>query len=147
MTDLLDTFIENRYRVRPNHANNHDTVHGGNVMHWMDMAGALSATRHAGNECVTASIDQMDFHRPVPVGDTVLISSYVYAVGRSSVRVRLQAYRENPRTGERERTTESRFVFVAIGEDGEPTQVPELTVDSERGRRLREEARDGMGED
>jgi acyl-CoA hydrolase len=82
----------------------------------------------------------MDFHRPVPVGDTVLIRSYVYDVGRTSVKVRLQAFRENPRSGEQERTTESRFVFVAIDEDGEPTEVGELDVESERGRKLREEA-------
>ncbi len=142
MTNLLDTFIENRYRVHPNHANSHETVHGGNVMKWMDMAGALSATRHAHAECVTASIDQMDFHRPVPVGDTVLIRSYVYDVGRTSIRVRLQAFRENPRTGEQERTTESRFVFVAVDESGSPIEVSELDVESERGQRLQQEAFD-----
>jgi len=144
MTNLLDTFIENRYRVHPNHANSHETVHGGNVMKWMDMAGALSATRHAHTECVTASIDQMDFHRPVPVGDTVLIRSYVYDVGRTSIRVRLQAFRENPRTGEQERTTESRFVFVAVDESGSPVEVSELDVESERGQRLRQEAIDAQ---
>jgi len=140
MTNLLDTFIENRYRVHPNHANSHNTVHGGNVMKWMDMAGALSATRHAHEECVTASIDQMDFHQPVPEGDTVLIRSYVYDVGRTSVKVRLQAFRENPRTGDQVQTTESRFVFVAVDDDGKPVEVGELDVESERGERLQREA-------
>jgi uncharacterized protein (TIGR00369 family) len=123
MVDLLDTYIENRYRVNPSHANNHGTVHGGNVMKWMDEIGALSAMRAAGQPCVTASIDQMNFHRPIPVGDTALIESYAYATGRTSIRVRLRAFRERPRTGESERTTESRFVFVAIDEDGQPTPV------------------------
>ncbi|MFB6135550.1 MAG: acyl-CoA thioesterase, partial [Halobacteriaceae archaeon] len=116
------------------------TAHGGNVMKWMDEVGAMSAMRHAGETCVTAAIDRMDFLRPVPVGDTVFLRSYVYRVGRTSLRVRVQAFRENPRTGEREQTTESYFVFVAIDEDRAPTPVPELTAESERARRLREEA-------
>lgn len=141
MVDLLDTYHENRYRVNPNHANNYGTVHGGNVMKWMDEMGALSAMRAAGQPCVTASIDQMDFHRPVPVGDTVLIESYAYRTGRTSIRVRLRAFRENPRTGESERTTESRFVFVAIDEDGRPRQVEEgITTNTPREQELLEAA-------
>lgn len=141
MVDLLDTYIENRYRVNPNHGNNYGTVHGGNVMKWMDEIGALSAMRAAGEPCVTASIDQMDFHRPVPVGDTVLIESYAYATGKSSIRVRLRAFREHPRTGESERTTESRFVFVAIDENGKPTPVAEdITTDTPREQELLEAA-------
>ena len=140
MPTLEDTYIENRTRVQPNHANNYGTVHGGNVMKWMDEVGALSAMRFAGETCVTASIDRMDFKQPIPTGETVLIESYVYDAGRTSVRVRLRASRENPRTGETERTTESRFVFVAVDDDGKPLPVPELTVATEEGEKLREEA-------
>jgi uncharacterized protein (TIGR00369 family) len=143
MTDLSETFIENRYRVLPNHANNHGTVHGGNVMKWMDEIGALSAMRHAGNTVVTASIDQLDFLQPVPVGDTVVIRSFVYDAGQSSMHVRLEAARENPESGESEPTTESTFVYVAVDEDGAPVEVPGVTVDGERGERLREAALDG----
>lgn len=141
MSRLVDTYIENRHRVQPNHANNYDTAHGGIVMKWMDEIGAMSAMRFAGHPCVTANVDGLDFQRPVPVGDTVLVEAYVYAAGRTSVRVRLLTYRENPRTGEREQTTESVFVFVAL-EDGSPTEVPELSVETERGERLRRAALD-----
>ena len=140
MPSVSDTVIENRQRVQPNHANNYGSVHGGNVMKWMDEIGAMSAMRAAGETCVTANVDQLSFERPVPSGDTVVIESYAYETGRTSVRVRLQAYREDPRTGERESTTESYFVFVAVDEDGRPTEVPDLVVDSERCRRLREAA-------
>lgn len=139
MPALLDTFIENRHRVQPNHANNYDTAHGGIVMKWMDEVGAMSAMRFAGNPCVTASIDRIDFQRPIPVGDTVLIESYVYSAGKTSVRVWLRSFREDPRTGETERTTESDFVFVAL-EDRAPTPVPELTVETDRGEELRRHA-------
>lgn len=140
MTNLLDTYIENREMVQPNHANNLQTAHGGNVLKWMDEVGAMSAMRFSGASCVTARINRVDFERPIQVGDTALIQSYVYDAGRTSVRVRLRTFRENLRTGETERTTESYFVYVAIDDERKPTPVPELTVTSEKGERLREEA-------
>jgi len=140
MPRVSDTYLENRWRVQPNHANNYGTVHGGNVMKWMDELGAMSAMRFAGEPCVTASIDRMDFHRSVPTGEVVVIESFVFDEGRSSINVHLRATRENPRTGEQEMTTESQFVFVAIDEDGSPVPVPDLTVEGERCRELRERA-------
>jgi acyl-CoA hydrolase len=140
---VSDTYIENRHRVQPNHANNYGSVHGGNVMKWMDEVGAMSAMRLAGQTCVTATVDQLSFDRPVPTGDIVVIESFAYESGRTSVKVHLQAYRENPRSGEREPTTVSYFVFVAVDEDGTPSPVPDLTVDGDRCRRLREMALDG----
>ena len=140
MTALLDTYIQNREMVQPNHANNLQTAHGGNVLKWMDEVGAMSAMRFAGNSCVTARINQVDFERPIRVGDTALIDSYVYRAGRTSVRVRLQTFREDLRTGEREKTTESYFVYVAIDDERAPTPVPELTVESAEGERLRDAA-------
>ena len=137
MPTVTDTYIENRHRVQPNHANNLGSVHGGHVMKWMDEVGAMSAMRFAGAPCVTAQVDRLSFERPVPTGHTVVIQSYVYDAGRTSVRVRLHAFRENPRTGERESTTESYFVFVAVDEDGMPIPVPELVVVSDRDRELR----------
>ena len=140
MVTVLDTYIENRERVQPDDTNNYDTAHGGNVAKWMDEVGAMSAMRHAGETCVTAKISELNFDRPVPQGDTCIIESYAYRSGQTSVRVRLRAYRESPRTGEREQTTDSYFVFVAVDEAGNPTEVPDLEVDSDRCERLREEA-------
>jgi acyl-CoA hydrolase len=140
MTDLLDTYLENRHLIQPNDTNNLDMAHGGNVMKWMDVDGALSAMRFAGQTCVTARMDQVNFVQPIPRGDTALIRAYVYAAGETSVRVRLKAFREDPKTGETELTTESFFVYVAIDEDHEPTTVPELTVSSEKDKKLRDEA-------
>lgn len=136
MPTVMDTYLENRTRVQPNHANNNETAHGGNVMKWLDEVGAMSAMRFAGETCVTARMDPIEFHRPVPVGDTVVIESYVYAAGRTSVRVRLRADREDPRSGEREQTTTSHAVFVAVDDEGKPVEVPELAVETDRGRDL-----------
>ena len=140
MPSLLETHIKNRFRVQPNHANNNDTLHGGNLMKWLDDEGARSARRVAGETCVTARVNELDFERPVGIGDTALVEAYVYDAGRTSVHVALRAWREEPRTGEAEKTTESSFTFVAIDDDGKPQSVPELTVESEEGERLRERA-------
>jgi len=143
MTSVSETYIENRERVQPDDTNNYHTAHGGNVVKWMDEVGAMSAMRHAGENCVTAHINKLDFSRPVPQGNTCVIQSYAYATGRTSIRVRLQAYSEDPRTGEREQTTDSYFVFVAVDEDLSSTPVDDLTVESDRCRELKEAALEG----
>lgn len=141
MPDLMATHIENRWMVQPNHANNLGAAHGGNVMKWMDEAGAMSAMHFSGESCVTAHMDEVNFKRPIHVGDIALVKSYVFRAGRTSVSVRTRVFREDPRRGETELTTESYMVFVAIDEDREPVGVPELTVSSERGEELRRDAR------
>ncbi|MDY6819288.1 MAG: acyl-CoA thioesterase [Halobacteriales archaeon] len=143
MPSVSDTYIENRERVQPDDANNYGSAHGGNVVKWMDEVGAMSAMRHAGQTCVTARISRLSFERPIPQGDICVIESYAYAAGRSSIRVRLRAFRESPRSGEREQTTDSYFVFVAVDEEMQPTTVPELTVESDRCRELRDAALEG----
>ena len=136
VTDLLDTYIENRWIVNPNHANIVETAHGGNVVKWMDEAGAMAAMRFAGETCVTVRMNSVDFKRPIRTGDTALIEAYAYDAGETSVKVRLRAYREDLRTGDRELTSESYFIYVAIDEDRSTVSVPELTVSSEEGQEL-----------
>lgn len=145
MVDLLDTRMETRQRVQPNDTNNYGTAHGGVVMLWMDEAAALSAIRFTGEWCVTAHVDAIDFHAPVPSGDTLFLDAYVYDAGRTSCKVRLRAYHEEPKTGERVETTDSRFVFVAVDDDRSPVPVPELTWESEKAERLREDAIEAVG--
>jgi len=140
MPDLMETYLENREMILPNHSNNLETAHGGVVLRMMDNVGAMSAMRFAGEQCVTAHMDGVNFKRPIPVGEIAVVEAYVYRAGRTSVRVRTKVHREAPRTAERTLTTESYMVFVAIDDDREPTPVPELTVSSEASERLREEA-------
>jgi acyl-CoA hydrolase len=140
MPDLVDTRIQNRWMVQPNHANTLEAAHGGNVLKWMDEAGAMSAVRFSGETCVTAHMDEVNFKQPVPVGETAFIDAYVYDAGRTSVKVRTQVYREDLKSGHRELTTNCYMVFVAIDEDNEPVPVPELTVSTEAGERLHAEA-------
>ena len=134
-----ETFIENRNRILPNQTNNHDTAHGGIIMKLMDEVGAMAAMRFAGEPCVTARVDGLDFRRPVPRGDIAVVTGWVFEAGRTSAKVRLTAERENPLTGERQVTSESCFTFVAIDGDGKPVEVPDLTIESEHDEQLRAE--------
>lgn len=133
-----DTHIENRDRIQPNQTNNYDTAHGGIIMKIMDEVGAMSAMRFAGEPCVTAAVDGLDFKRPVPRGDIAVVTAWVFDAGETSVKVRLTAEREDPLTGERELTSESVFTFVAIDENSRPVSVPDLTVESDRDEELRQ---------
>jgi uncharacterized protein (TIGR00369 family) len=146
MVDLLETRIETRQRVQPDDTNNYGSVHGGMVMLWMDEAAAMSAIRFTGEWCVTAHVDAIDFHAPVPSGDTLYLDAYVYDSGRTSCKVRLRAYHEDPKTGARTETTDSNFVFVAIDEDQRPVAVPKLTCESEAAERLQKDAMEAHGE-
>ena len=80
MASITETHIENRERIQPNDTNNYGAAHGGNIMRWMDEVGALSAMRHAGETCVTAHVNDLDFKRPIPQGDTCVITAYAYAI-------------------------------------------------------------------
>ena len=82
----------------------------------------------------------MNFERPVPQGDTCVVKSYVYEAGRTSVEVRIRAFREAPRTGGREQTTDDCFILVAVDGSGSPVTVPELTVADDRCGWLRRDA-------
>jgi acyl-CoA hydrolase len=132
------THIENRHRIQPDDTNNYDTAHGGTVMRLMDEVGAMSAMRLAGETCVTARVEALNFERPIPRGDIAVVESWAYDTGRTSVKIRLVVDREDPRTGESERTSESTFVFVAVDESGTPVAVPELQIETECDERLRE---------
>ena len=140
MPTVSETYIENRHHVQPTHTNNYGAAHGGTVVKWMDEVGAMAAMRHAGETCVTARIEGLNFERLIPQGDVCVIEAVVYDAGRTSVRVHLRAHREAPRTGERERTTDSHFVFVAVDEANNPVPVPDLRVETDRCRDLRQAA-------
>lgn len=143
MPRLEETYIVNREMVQPNHANVLNTTHGGNVLKWMDEVGAMSAMRLAGKPCVTAHINGVDFERPIRVGDLALIHAYVYDTGETSIRVRVKVLRENPLTGETQRTTESYVVYVAIDDEHRPSEVPDVQVESDRERELHAVAVEG----
>jgi len=124
----------------PNDTNNLGRALGGVVLHWMDICGAISAMRFANQQCVTASMDHVDFIAPIDLGEIAVIQAYVFNTGTTSVDVKVDVHSENPRTGQRQETTTSFLTFVAIDETGKPISVPDLACETDAEEALREEA-------
>ena len=115
----------------PNDANPLGSVMGGRVMHFIDVAAAIAAGRHAGRPCVTASVDHIDFRRPVKVGDVLVLLASVNYAGRTSLEVGVRVEVENRWTGERGHTSSAYLTFVALDDDGSPVCVPSLQPETE----------------
>ncbi|MBM7851844.1 acyl-CoA thioesterase YciA [Methylopila capsulata] len=99
-------------------------IFGGWLMAQMDLAAGNVAARIARGRCATIAVDQMTFVSPVFVGDEVSFYSEIVKRGRTSIRIRIEAWRR-PREGdEMQRVTEATFTFVAIDEDRKPRPLP-----------------------
>ena len=126
-----ESSVEMREMVMPNNTNALNTVFGGTVMSWIDIAAAMVAARHCGKPVVTAHIDDIDFLAPIKVGYHVLIQASMNYVGRTSMIVGVRVTSENPYTGESRQTTKAYLTFVALDDLGRPVEVPGLTPESE----------------
>lgn len=119
----------------PHHANPMGSVHGGEIMRLVDETGGLCAIRHAQRLVVTLAIDSMTFHSPVHVGDLVSFNASLNWVGRSSMEVGVRVVAENPLTGEQTHTNTAYLVYIALGDDGRPAEVPRLILETDDERR------------
>ena len=117
--------------VLPSHTNALDTIFGGTIVSWIDIAAAIAAQRHSQKEVVTASIDKLDFIAPVKKGWVVNLKASVNFTSRSSMEIGVRVDAENPKTGELFHTVSAYLTFVALGSDGKPTPVPELILETE----------------
>jgi acyl-CoA hydrolase len=120
--------------VLPNDANPHGTVLGGTVMHWMDLAAAMTAHRHARCPVVTASVDSIQFVAPIGVGHVAILRARLTHVGKSSMEVKVDVDSEDPNTGDRNHTSTAFFTFVAVDKDGKPCGVPPLRLENDTER-------------
>jgi acyl-CoA hydrolase len=140
MPTLLETKVETRRYIFPGQSNAIETAHGGDLLKWMEQVGAMSAMRFAGADTVTVGVDDVQFHRPIPQGSIALLDAYVYESGQSSVTARVRGFDEDRHSGERDLATEAVSVSVAVDDDGETVSVPDLTVETEEGKHLRDDA-------
>ena len=114
----------------PQDANLHGNVQGGNRMKLMDEAGGSAAMRHGRRPVVTVAVDQMLFREPVHLGDLVTLVAELTYVGSTSIEVRLEVTAQNLFTGQSTHTNTAYFVYVALGDDGRPTRVPPLLLET-----------------
>ena len=140
--------VEMTELVLPNDANPLGNAMGGRVMHWIDICAAVCAGRHARTPVVTASVDNIDFHNPVPVGGVIVLLASVNYTGRTSMEVGVKVWREERPTGDRKHVVSAYLTFVSLDpETRKPRPVPPVEpetddqkrryADAERRRALR----------
>jgi acyl-CoA thioesterase YciA len=109
--------------VFPKDLNGHGTAFGGFVLSMMDKAASMAAIRHCQGGVVTARMEAVDFHLPIRHGDAIALEADVVHTGRTSMRVKVDVYRETLSTGQQDLATSGMFVFVAVDEHGKPRPI------------------------
>lgn len=126
--------------VLPNDANPLGSLLGGRLMHWIDLAGAMAAHRHARGYVLTASMDHVDFLVPVHVGDLVILRSSVNRVFRTSMEVGVKAWVENYIQDDCRHVSSAYLTFVAVDAGGRHLQVPAVVPETDDQRRRYDDA-------
>jgi len=138
-TTIAESAAEMVEMVLPNDANPLGNLLGGKVMHLIDIAGAISAHRHARSQVVTVAVDNLDFLYPVRVGELVVLRAHITRTFRTSMEAEVRVYREDYLTGERQQTSSAFVTYVALDPTGKPQQVPPvIPCTPEEKRRYRE---------
>ncbi len=129
-TDTLKTVSASRTImneiVLPNDTNTLGNLMGGRLLHWMDICAAISAQRHTNRVCVTAAVDNVEFHSPIKLGEIVTLESRVNRVFRTSMEVEINVWAENPRTEERRKCNRAYYTFVAVDDDLKAVSAPQI---------------------
>jgi len=112
--------------VLPNDTNTLNNLMGGRLLHWMDIAAAISAQKHCNNIVVTASVDNVSFKHPIKLGAIVSIEAQVSRAFKTSVEVRMAVWAQNIPSGDRIESNIAYYTFVAIDQDGNKVTVPQL---------------------
>lgn len=112
--------------VLPNDTNLLGNLLGGRLMHWLDICGALAASRHSNSIVVTAGVEKLDFRHPVRIGEMVVLTARLIWCGRTSMKVKVIIESENLLTGLRIITNKATLTFVAMSKVGTPIEVPRL---------------------
>lgn len=140
----------------PAYANFGGKIHGGTLLSLMDKVAYVCASKHAGNYCVTISVDNVHFLEPAEVGDLVSMNASVNYVGHTSIVVGIRVTAENVQAGTIKHTNTSYFTMVAKDQDGNKAHVPPLILEKDeeirrfasalRRKRLRKYATQRMDE-
>lgn len=127
-----DSEVETVELILPNDTNLLGNLLGGKLMHWMDITGAIAASRHSHSNVATATVDSIDFHRPIKQGELVKLQAKLTWVGKTSMEVSVSAFAENVVTGSEDPAAKAYFTFVAVAKDNRPKMVPPLTPETEQ---------------
>ena len=117
--------------VMPNDTNNLQNLMGGRLLHWMDIAAAITAKRHCNRLSVTASVNNVSFGHPIPQGSIVTLEANISRSFTSSMEIFIDVRIEDGITGEKTKCNEAIYTFVAVNEMGKPAKVPSVTPETE----------------
>jgi acyl-CoA hydrolase len=122
--------------VLPNDTNTLGNLMGGRLLHWMDLVAAISSHRHCKRVVVTASVNNVSFTQPIRLASMITLEAKVSRAFSSSMEVFIDVWVEDPVTGEKTKSNEAIYTFVAVDQNGSPLPVPELIpeTDQEKGR-------------
>lgn len=128
-------------RVFPNDFNNHNTLFGGRLLSDMDQVASISAAKHSRRECVTASVDSVEFLMPIRPEECVTFESFVVWTGTSSMEIFIKVHTENLRTGDGKIAAIAYFTFIALDETGSPVKIPQVYPETVEERYLYEKSK------
>lgn len=137
---VSESFTEQQYLICPAHINHYGRLFGGQLLKWIDELAGIVAIRHCGATVTTAAIDNLQFQAPAYTGDMIVLQGMVTYVGRTSMEVRVDTYRE-ALDGKREMINRAYIDMVCINCKGEPTEVPDILLESEEQRQEYEAAK------
>jgi acyl-CoA hydrolase len=131
---IEDSLTEQQYLICPAHINHYGRLFGGQLLKWIDELAGIVAIRHCGSTVTTAAIDNLQFRAPAYTGDMIVLRGWVTSVGRTSMEVRVDTYRE-AMDGRRELINQAYIDMVAIDCKGHPMEVPEVAIETEEQRK------------
>ena len=137
---ITDSVVIMTELVLPNHTNQLGNLLGGQLMHWIDICAALCASKHNQRVCVTASVDRIDFHHPIHLGDVVTLIASLNRVFNTSMEVGVKVHAETFMEGLKVHTNTAYLTFVAVDQNGRPVKGIEAIPDSIEEKRRYEEA-------
>ncbi|MCP4714553.1 MAG: acyl-CoA thioesterase [Deltaproteobacteria bacterium] len=137
---VKDSSLVTSYVMMPEDANPVGNVHGGIIMKHIDTTAGVVAFRHTRMNSVTASIDRLEFHHPVFVGDLLTLRACLNMVGTTSMEIGVRVESENLLSGEVLHTASAYLTFVCLDKIGRPREVPALALETEAEKRRHTEA-------
>ena len=111
------------FLAEPNDANYRGNVHGGKVMKWIDEIGYALSVKYTKKYCVTKFVDDIEFLKPINIGDLVKLNAEIIKVGVSSLRIKIIVNSENLIKNSLKKNCECFIVFVAIDENGNKIKI------------------------
>lgn len=125
---IEDSEINLSQLMLPSYSNFNGKIHGGYILSLLDQIAFACASKHSGQYCVTASVDTVDFLRPIEIGELVTMKASINFVGTSSMVIGVRVESENIQTGEKKHCNSSYFTMVAKDDEGNSVEIPGLIL-------------------